>query len=180
MDRRAFVRAVGAAAGVSSASETLAADTSEPPTEPPTCQLSDLHRAIASVLKSKQLGVPVFVRYTLQFVCEDKSLAPPMARLAGVVCGWIGQNPKRVLATEIASTLMTTLMEFPSGATALVSVVCRDQAPGTVDLMLLGNEGATYHETGPILADLKECKTDAKLLHAIERSVQSKNPEEAS
>lgn len=180
MDRRAFVRAVGSAAGVSGAAQAFASEPAEPATEPPTGQLSDLHRAVTGVLQSKQIGVPVFVRYTLQLAWKDKSLVPPLAQLAGVVRGWIDQDLNKVFATEIGGELMTTLLEFAGGATALVSVVRRDRPPGAVDLMLLGNGGAIYHETGPIHADLSEGKADAKLVRAIERSVQSKKPEEAS
>lgn len=180
MDRRAFVRAVGTAAAVSGTAQTFAADPAKPATEPPTGQLGDLHRAVTGVLQSKQIGVPVFVRYTLQLAWKDKSLVPPLAQLVGVIRGWIDQDLTKVFATEIGGEVLTTLLEFAGGATALGSVVRRDRPPDTVDLMLLGNEGAMYHETGPIHADLTEGKADAKLVRAIERSVQSKKPEDAS
>jgi hypothetical protein len=179
MDRRAFVRAVGTAAGVSGAAEAFA-DTSEPTTEPPMAELSDLHRAVAGVLQNKQVGVPVFVRYTLQLARKENALVNPLAQVVAVVRGWINQDLAKVYASEVAGVEVSGLLEFTGGATALVSVVRRTAGPDAVDLILLGNQGAIYHETTSVHADLPIGKADAKLLRAIERSLQSRKPEEAS
>src|SRR5262245_20826336 len=87
----------------------------------PVPSLSDLHRAIESVLASKRLGRPVFVRYLLQGLDKPEAIVPRLTQTAAVVRDWIGPPLDRVQAVgspdsgQVAVTLL-----FREGATALV------------------------------------------------------------
>lgn len=141
--------------------------------------LTDLHRAVASVLRSKQIGVPVFVRYTLHLADEKQELQAPLLHLAEVVRGWMDQTLARVFMTKAGEEVQLCLtMEFAGGATAIATVVHHTAEPSSADLILFGNHGAVYHEAGFVTADLpKDTKPDKNLQQAVERSLRSKKPE---
>lgn len=176
MDRRAFVRRAVVAAGVAPVLGARAADGRPPELIMGT--LSDLHRAIAAVLRTKQVGVPVFGRYTLYLADEKQELPRPLLHLAEVVRGWMDQTLARVFTTEAGETQLCLTMEFAGGATAIVSIVRQPAGPGSADLILLGNHGAVYHEAAFVTADLpKDFKPDKSLQRAVDRSLRSKKPE---
>jgi hypothetical protein len=108
--------------------------------------LLELHRAVQSAVASQRIGQPVFVRYLAIGMSEsDGTPLPLLARLAGVVQGWLGQPLARVYVTKTASVAAT--LQFAGGATALVS-----HGHGTesrIDVTLLGNHGALYF--GPLV-----------------------------
>lgn len=145
--------------------------------------LVDLHRAVQATLASKRLGQPVFVRYTLQTQDEPKSILPRLAQTAAVVREWLGQPLASVYATgSTDSGHVSVTLQFTNGASAQVSYA-RSQAHGDgVDLMVLGNHGAMYHDAGA--AELWDepaaaagLETDAPLQSVIEKSLRSGKPE---
>jgi hypothetical protein len=147
--------------------------------------LADLHRSIQSTLASKRLGTPVFVRYLLQTQDKPAAAVARLAQLAGAVRDWLGQPVERVYVVGPAkSSHLTLTMEFRGGATAQVSWTSSAPRAGGVDVMLLGNHGAIYHDFGTgnlwdepagALAD----KPDETLVRLIERSLKSGQPESA-
>ncbi len=110
--------------------------------------LADVDRAVKSILASKRLGQLVFARCTLQ---SAGKVGPPVlvARLAEVAEGWFNQPAVRVHAIGSAETgQLSVTLQFPEGGTAVLSYA-RTQPPaglGGLDLMLLGNHGAIYHD----------------------------------
>ncbi len=146
-------------------------------------QLADLHRAVQAALVSKRLGTPVFVRY-LYHRPDDKQPSATLAKTVAQVQGWIGQPLQRLVAVGTAEHRHISLsLEFQKGATALVAWT---GAPGRegVDLMLVGNHGAVYHDAGTALlwddglADDKR-DVDAHLVDLINRALKSNRPETA-
>ncbi len=113
--------------------------------------LAELHRAVQKAVDSKRLGKVVFVRYHLQGVLEAASPAilPGLAQVAAIVGDWVGEPPTRLytLITGKEGRGQSTLtLQFPGGATALVS-----EAPGPkerfgVSLMVVGSKGTLSHE----------------------------------
>jgi hypothetical protein len=101
--------------------------------------VSDLHRAVAATLAEKRIGTPVFVRYTAVL---DTDAVTKLAALAEVVRGWVGQRLDLVYAPGGSSLVL----RFRGGATALIALVRHLPGERTVDLLILGNHGAIYHD----------------------------------
>src|SRR5437588_12305016 len=111
--------------------------------------LADLHRAVQSTLASKRLGRPVFVRYLLCSQDKPEAALPRLAQLTAVVRDWIGQAVERVHAAGTPRGGQITLtLEFRGGATALVSWAAAPPRGDGIDLTVLGNHGALYHDAG--------------------------------
>jgi hypothetical protein len=147
--------------------------------------LADLHRSVQTALASKRLGTPVFVRYLLQTQDKPAGAVTRLAQIAGAVRDWLGQVIERVYAIGPAKSGHVTLtMEFRGGATAQISWTACSPRAGGVDLMMLGNHGALYHDFGTgnlwdeVATPLAD-KPDEALVALIERALrsgQSENP----
>jgi hypothetical protein len=143
--------------------------------------LAELHRAVQDTLAGKRLGRPVFVRYLLQSP-EKAAVVPRLARLAAVVRQWLGQTLDRVYAVGSAEGGQVSLtLQFREGGSALVSLAL-GPGPGGVDVLLLGNHGALYHDAGHAAcgADppaLPATRPDPALAAAIEKTLRSGKPE---
>jgi predicted dehydrogenase len=113
---------------------------------------ADLHRAVKATLASGRLGTPVFVRYHLQSQEGALKAQPLLAQATDAVEGWMGRPAARAQVLGAArGGHVCTLLEFRGGPTALVSWA-RGPARGTgVDLIVLGNRGALYHEAPGLL-----------------------------
>ena len=77
---------------------------------------------------------------------------------------------------------MSLTLQFRDGATALVSFARGQPRGDGVDLMVLGNHGALYHDAGSAQlwdepADDWPDRPDPDLLAAIERALRSGKPE---
>jgi hypothetical protein len=110
---------------------------------------ADLHRAVAAAIAGKHLGRPVFVRYTVQSADVGASAIDRAARTAGVVAGWIGEPIDRIFAVGSARDGCIALtLEFPGPATAAVCLVRSRPRGAGIDLMIVGNHGAAYFDSG--------------------------------
>jgi hypothetical protein len=147
--------------------------------------LADVHRAVRVVLDGKRLGMPVFVRYTLQGPEQPAAVAPRLAQLTAVVRDWLGQPLERIHAVgSVESGQVALTLQFREGATALVSFARgRPQGPGA-DVLVLGNHGALYHDAGSSnpwddAGDLPD-RPEPQLQAAIEQALRSGKPESLS
>jgi hypothetical protein len=145
--------------------------------------LADLHRAVQSTIASKRLGRPVFVRYTMQGLDKPERIVPRLAQATAAVRDWLGQSLDRIYATGTAAGGQVSLtLQFREGGTAQVSFA-RGQAHGNgIDLLVLGNHGAIYHDAGCAnLWDEPATPTaeppDATLQALIQRALKSGKPE---
>jgi hypothetical protein len=145
--------------------------------------LADLHRAVQSTLSSKRLGRPVFVRYTLQGLDKPETIVPRLAQLTAVVRDWLEQPLDRVYANgTVAGGQVTLTLQFREGGTAQISFAQGQPRGLGVDLMVLGNHGAIYHDSGSAnlwdepATPLAE-PPDANLQSVIERALKSGKPE---
>jgi hypothetical protein len=143
-----------------------------------------LHRAVAETLASKRLGTPVFVRYLVQTHDRASSVLPRLAQVVAAIRGWLNQPIERLYALgQVKQRQLTLTLEFRGGGTALVAWSAGAAAGDGVDLMVLGNHGAIYHDFGSAAhsddePELLE-KPDASLLALIERAARSGRVESA-
>jgi hypothetical protein len=144
--------------------------------------IAELHHAVQTAIAGKRLGKPVFVRYLL--TCPDK--IPLVARLAcitAVVRGWLGQTLENIQAIGSAAAGQVSLtLQFREGGSALVSVSRGQRLGDGVDLLVLGNHGALYHDAGhaaagDVTSDLPNAPPQRALLAAIDKALRSGNPE---
>jgi len=111
--------------------------------------LTDLHRSVEATLASKRLGQPVFLRYLWQTTVGDAQALDRLAHLAGVVESWFKQKLVGVFVVGSASAgQVSATLQFQEGASALLAVAKGKFRGGGVDLMLLGQRGAVYHDAG--------------------------------
>jgi hypothetical protein len=98
---------------------------------------------------SKRLGTPVFVRYLFHGTEDASAVVPRLALLTAVVREWLGQTLEHVHAVGSAASGQVALtLRFREGGSALVCFArCRPQGWG-VDVTVLGNHGALYHDAG--------------------------------
>lgn len=148
--------------------------------------LANLHRAVQATLTSKRLGQPVFVRYLWHSLDKPETVLPRLAQLADTVTAWLGQTLERVYAVGgIASGQVSLTLGYREGGSALVSWA-RSPTPGDgVDLMVLGNRGAIYHDAGGAdlwdgPARLELSAGDARVQILIEKALRTGKPEEAT
>jgi hypothetical protein len=146
-------------------------------------QLADLHRTVQATLASKRLGQPVFVRYTIQGLDKAEAILPRLAHTAGTVKDWFGQPLTRVYAVgSVESGHVALTLSFRDGATALVSFAHGQPRGDGVDLMVLGNHGAIYHDAASAQlwdepAAASGDKPDPVITGAVERALRSGKPE---
>ncbi|MSQ96057.1 MAG: hypothetical protein EXR98_16090 [Gemmataceae bacterium] len=146
--------------------------------------LAYLHLAVQTTLASKRLGTPVFARYLYHSPLKGQAIITRLAKTAAAVRDWLNQPLDRVLAQGAsASRHITLLLEFRSGATAVVTWVGTTGRGGGVDLTLVGNHGALYHDAGDaslwdeaFTAD--DAAPDRDLVTLIERAIKSGRPED--
>jgi predicted dehydrogenase len=111
--------------------------------------LADLHRAVEATLASKRLGQPVFLRYTWQTPGGGDKTFEQAAHLAGVFEGWFGQRIRTVYAAHgPGADNVSVTLQFEGGASALLAVVAAKPRGSGIDIMLMGQNGAMYHDTG--------------------------------
>jgi len=150
------------------------------PTIGPLTSLADLHRGVASVIASKRIGTPVFVRYTWQGAETGDAIVGRLAQIVASARDWIGQSLSSVYAIgKIELGQVTLTLQFAGGATALVTFA-RGVRSG-LDLMLVGNHGTLYHDRGaarlwnePPEFDLPAA--DATLIALVQQAVHSPQP----
>jgi hypothetical protein len=144
---------------------------------------ADLHRAVQTTLASKRLGTPVFVRYLFHAAGKGPAALGRLARIVAMVREWLGQPLERIHGQGgIAQRHIDLTLECRGGATALVSWIgTTPRGPG-VDLTVLGNHGALYHDLGDghpwddATFDDQPAADDA-LIAWIERALRSGRPE---
>jgi hypothetical protein len=104
------------------------------------------------------------------------------AALAHVIRGWIAQPLETLHAAGAAERQLAVTLVFEGGATALVGVG-PSRAPGAgVDITVLGNHGALYHDAGSAnpwdeAAEVPADQVDETVADAISRSLESGRPE---
>jgi hypothetical protein len=147
---------------------------------------ADLHRAVQTTLAGKRLGTPVFVRYLFHGSVQGTAVVARLARIVATARGWLDQSLERIHAQGgVNQRHITLTLECRGGATALVTWIgTTPRSPG-IDLTVLGNHGALYHDLGDANSwddasfDDRQ-PADATLVAWIERALHSGRPESAT
>lgn len=186
-ERREFlVQATGATLAMTGlpAPQSEGRASAVPAADLPPADLDALEQNVQSVLARKRLGQPVFVRYTLCEPRKEEERLTYLARMTDAACRWLAQPLERVFAVgTLASGTINLTLQFRQGATALISLAASPCLGDSVDLMVLGNHGALYHDAGQGPqwnggTRYRSTQTDAKLTGLIERALRSGQPEQ--
>ena len=144
---------------------------------------ADLHRTVQTTLTSKRLGTPVFVRYLFHAPGDAAATMARLTRIVAKVREWLGQPLERIHAQgSVATRHIALTLECRGGAAAVITWIgTTPRGPG-IDLTVLGNHGALYHDLGD--ANAWEAATfdeqtpvDAPLSAWIDRALRSGRPE---
>lgn len=149
----------------------------------PPADLDALEQSIQGVIDHKRIGRPVFVRYTLLGALQQEEMLALLSRMLDAARRWLGQPIGKIYAVgsmdagQVSLTVQTT-----EGATALISVG-RTRAGGDgIDLIVLGDHGAIFHDAGQRSfasggARYRQPVGEPKWLRLIERALASGRPE---
>ncbi|MBM3237519.1 hypothetical protein FJZ31_14610 [Candidatus Poribacteria bacterium] len=142
-----------------------------------------LYKTVKSVLDSGRIGSPVFVRCVAQIASDREHLTDALAEVLAIAGLWLSASPQKVYAQGGKDAgQITATVHYLSGQTALVSVgTVKANGMPRVDLMLLGNKGAIYHDSLLLPSFAMPAGTISRigisisksLMDAVERSLQT-------
>ena len=109
--------------------------------------MQQLHQIIEEIIDTGRVGVPVFVRCAAQLPPAKENMYDVLARVLTMAVSWLKASPLRVYV-QIGDNLrkITATVQCTGGQTAVVSVNATPDATPQVDIMMLGNKGALYHD----------------------------------
>jgi len=140
--------------------------------------VNNLHRTVQATLASKRVGTPVFVRYFVVSREDGNAVLARLARMTKSVREWFAQPITRLHALgALKDGNITLTLEFEQGATALLSWASGTPRGDGIDLMLIGNHGAMYHDFGTATlwdqaAAPATDEPDKEILGQIERALR--------
>jgi len=107
-----------------------------------------LRRGVGRVIEEGRLGRPTVVRCTLRAGTEPDEIAAGVERLTALAAEWFGERPSvSHTAGGPERGHVITLLRFPGGQTALLSVGAGPRGDrGGGDLIVLGSRGALYFD----------------------------------
>jgi hypothetical protein len=123
--------------------------------------LLSLQQAVQAALDARHVGVPVFVRWVAQTAGDGDELTEALGEAVAIASSWLGAAVRSVyvqgrgrrpggrpIGSPASAGQITATVQYAGGQSALVSVspTPAEGAP-RLDLMLLGNTGALYHES---------------------------------
>src|SRR5262249_54189927 len=126
-----------------------------------------------------------FVRYCLLGQDKPEAVVPRLAQAAAAVRDWLGQALDRVYAVGSPDAGHVALtLEFREGATAPVSFNPGASRAAGVELMVLGNPGALYHDADdagpqPTMSTELPDQPERDLQALIEQALRTGKPESA-
>jgi hypothetical protein len=144
--------------------------------------LADLHRTVRATLASQRLGRPVFVRYFWYGPDPPEALPGRLAQILAEVQAWLNQDLDRLHANATGDRRHVALtLQFQAGATALIGFSRTPAAEAGMDLLVLGNRGALYHEEDRVVlgthsAALSSESPDPIIQDRIARALRSGQP----
>ncbi len=140
-------------------------------------ETSSLYSIIHQTLATERIGSPVFVRCIAHLPTEN--IRASLAEMLFTAQLWFNTEPLRIyIQGEADVNQMTASVLYEKGQTALLTLTAIPPTgrPG-IDLMLIGNEGAIYHDELMAGQDSLTLMADepvpAGLLEAIEGSIRT-------
>ena len=142
--------------------------------------MHSLYRTVNEIIDTGRLGVPVFVRCIVQIASGSEQVGSVLARILTMASSWLKSSPVEVYAqSNHRLRQITVTIKYTDGQTSIVSVSATGVAH-RMDLMLLGNKGALYHD-GDALSPGFDMTAEPLpvpdwLLDALERSLNDGEP----
>lgn len=142
-----------------------------------------LYQTIKEIIDTGRVGEPVFVRYMVQISPKEEfihdCLINTLAKMVLMTGSWMNASPRRVYAQN-GNLQLTVSAQFSGGQIAILSVNAASMCT-KVDLTILGNKGALYHDGICIPPDLDSTlelfTTPDWLINVLKRSLDSGQPE---
>lgn len=139
-----------------------------------------LYQTIKEILETGRVGTPVFVRCVVQILPISDDIVDTVARILMIAGSWFEAAPIRVYAQTQDFMQITASVQYTGGQNAIISVNIANDLPPRVDLMMLGNKGALYHD-GESLPEGFDITFDSTpipewLIEALERSLENGRP----
>jgi hypothetical protein len=107
-----------------------------------------LQASIQKVLSEGRLGRPCFARAFVQAAGGPQEATAALAAMTAMANAWFGAEAEVVhLAGGGASRHLVSLLRWPQGQSAILSIGPGGPAPARLDLALLGSRGAAYYRT---------------------------------
>ncbi|MBD3185119.1 hypothetical protein GF312_22755 [Candidatus Poribacteria bacterium] len=112
--------------------------------------MHSLYETVKEILESRRVGDPVFVRCNAHVALENENVSIVLARILSMASSWLEATPMQVYA-QIDHNLrqISTTVRYTDGQTAIVTV-STVYSKTSLDLMVLGNKGALYHDAAAI------------------------------
>ena len=113
--------------------------------------MQQLYQTIEEIINTGHVGTPVFVRCTAQISPQQEDMNDVLARVLSMAFSWLRASPRKVYAQSgDSSRKITATVQCLGGQTAVVSVSAMSDTAPKVDIMMLGNRGALYHDGGAL------------------------------
>ncbi len=140
-----------------------------------------LYQTVKEIIDTGRVGVPVFIRFIVQITPIEEQIIDILAQTLVMTGSWLGAVPSKIYVQHKENTAqITATAEYTGGQTAIVSVNVSGEFNSRIDLMLLGNKGALYHD-GEIMPKGFDLKAEPMiipkwLIEIIERSLYTGEP----
>lgn len=143
--------------------------------------MQSLYQTVKEILDTGRVGAPVFVRCSAQIASEDEYAEDVLVRILTMTCSWMQAPPLRVYAQVGSSPRQFTVtIQYAGGQTSIVSVSSSPGIANRVDLMLLGNKGALYHDADALPPGFditaEPLPVPGWLVDAVSRSLRAGKP----
>ncbi|MGQ9610757.1 MAG: hypothetical protein ACUVWN_15785 [bacterium] len=141
-----------------------------------------LYQTIKEMINTGKIGVPVFVRCIVQIVPKNEYLIDTLAKILMITCNWMEALPIKVYVQSRENKMqITASAQYTGGQNAIISVNTAPNVSPRIDLMMLGNKGALYHDGTSIPPgfdfDFDLITIPEWLINALIRSINSGKPE---
>lgn len=139
-----------------------------------------LYETVGKIIAAGRIGVPVFVRCLVQLPPNTEKPEKILASIMNVASLWLNSSPSSLYAQRNDSAYINSTIKYAGGQTAIGITSILPITKAQVDVMLLGNKGAIYHEDDFLLpeSDFDDKTVSESLKVAIERSLETGKPEE--
>jgi len=140
-----------------------------------------LLQGVQQALAEGQIGAPVFVRWVAANAREAAELLPGLGAMLEAAETWLGAAAQRLYAVGSPEAgQVTAMVDYAGGQSALLTAALAPlHGSPHVNLTLLGQRGAVYHEDPSALAAAGQGQPSSaatRFAAAVEESLRSGEP----
>ena len=143
--------------------------------------MESLYQTVKEIVQNRRVGAPVFVRCVVQISSlESEHIGDVLATVLTMAGSWLEAVPLQIYAQIGAGARhISTTVRYAGGQSAIVSVYALADLT-SIDLMVLGNKGALYHDAGAIAPEFditaEPLPIPEWLMKAVNRSLAEGEP----